>query len=173
MKKLSIAIATAAMVITSSVMPAMSAPFIPQPVSQSTSNVEQVQYMPGNRQGYRQGNRQGYRQGYRQGQRQGYRQGARRGYWNNGGNHYYNGYRGYNYYRPGYRQYNGWYFPAGAFAAGALIGGALGAAASQPTYSGGGGSHVQWCASQYRSYRASDNTFQPYNGPRQQCVSPY
>ncbi|TIT86520.1 MAG: BA14K family protein, partial [Mesorhizobium sp.] len=22
-------------------------------------------------------------------------------------------------------------------------------------------------------YRASDNTFQPYNGPRQQCVSPY
>ncbi|MGV3652562.1 MAG: BA14K family protein, partial [Devosia sp.] len=25
----------------------------------------------------------------------------------------------------------------------------------------------------YRSYRASDNTFQPYNGPRQQCVSPY
>ncbi|WP_421700227.1 BA14K family protein [Ancylobacter sp.] len=169
MKKLSIAIATAAMVITSSVMPAMSAPFIPQPVAQSTSNIEPVQYRPG----YRQGNRQGYRQGYRQGQRQGYRQGARRGYWNSGRNHYYNGYRGYNYYRPGYRQYNGWWFPAGAFAAGAIIGGALGAAANQPTYSGGGNAHVQWCASQYRSYRASDNTFQPYNGPRQQCVSPY
>ncbi|HEV7434516.1 MAG TPA: BA14K family protein, partial [Pseudorhizobium sp.] len=25
----------------------------------------------------------------------------------------------------------------------------------------------------YRSYRASDNTFQPYNGPRRSCRSPY
>ena len=29
--------------------------------------------------------------------------------------------------------------------------------------------HVQWCYNRYRSYRAWDNTFQPYNGPRQQC----
>ncbi|MER8417323.1 BA14K family protein [Mesorhizobium sp. M1329] len=33
--------------------------------------------------------------------------------------------------------------------------------------------HVQWCYNRYRSYRAWDNTFQPYNGPRQQCYSPY
>jgi len=33
--------------------------------------------------------------------------------------------------------------------------------------------HVQWCYNRYRSYRAYDNTFQPYNGPRQQCWSPY
>ncbi|QPC92350.1 BA14K family protein [Mesorhizobium sp. INR15] len=33
--------------------------------------------------------------------------------------------------------------------------------------------HVQWCYNRYRSYRAFDNTFQPYNGPRQQCWSPY
>ncbi|MFN4273239.1 MAG: BA14K family protein [Aliihoeflea sp.] len=33
--------------------------------------------------------------------------------------------------------------------------------------------HVQWCYGRYRSYRASDNTFQPYNGPRRQCRSPY
>jgi hypothetical protein len=33
--------------------------------------------------------------------------------------------------------------------------------------------HVQWCYNRYRSYRAYDNTFQPYNGPRQQCYSPY
>ncbi|MFC6486905.1 BA14K family protein [Nitratireductor sp. GCM10026969] len=33
--------------------------------------------------------------------------------------------------------------------------------------------HVGWCYDRYRSYRASDNTFQPYNGPRRQCVSPY
>lgn len=33
--------------------------------------------------------------------------------------------------------------------------------------------HIQWCYNRYRSYRAYDNTFQPYNGPRQQCYSPY
>jgi hypothetical protein len=33
--------------------------------------------------------------------------------------------------------------------------------------------HVQWCYSRYRSYRAYDNTFQPYNGPRRPCYSPY
>lgn len=33
--------------------------------------------------------------------------------------------------------------------------------------------HVNWCHSRYRSYRVSDNTFQPYNGPRKACVSPY
>ena len=33
--------------------------------------------------------------------------------------------------------------------------------------------HVNWCHNRYRSYRASDNSFQPYNGPRQQCWSPY
>ena len=33
--------------------------------------------------------------------------------------------------------------------------------------------HVNWCYNRYRSYRAWDNTFQPYHGPRQQCWSPY
>jgi hypothetical protein len=33
--------------------------------------------------------------------------------------------------------------------------------------------HVQWCYDRYRSYRAYDNTYQPYNGPRRQCYSPY
>lgn len=33
--------------------------------------------------------------------------------------------------------------------------------------------HVNWCYNRYRSYRAYDNTFQPYGGPRQQCWSPY
>jgi hypothetical protein len=33
--------------------------------------------------------------------------------------------------------------------------------------------HVAWCYQRYRSYRASDNTFQPYNGPRRECYSPY
>ncbi len=33
--------------------------------------------------------------------------------------------------------------------------------------------HVDWCYNRYRSYRAYDNTFQPYNGPRRECYSPY
>ena len=33
--------------------------------------------------------------------------------------------------------------------------------------------HVNWCASRYRSYRVSDNTFQPYHGSRRNCNSPY
>jgi hypothetical protein len=33
--------------------------------------------------------------------------------------------------------------------------------------------HVNWCYNQYRSYRASDNTFQPNYGPRRQCHSPF
>lgn len=37
----------------------------------------------------------------------------------------------------------------------------------------GADAHVRWCYERYRSYRSSDNTFQPYNGPRQQCRSPY
>jgi hypothetical protein len=33
--------------------------------------------------------------------------------------------------------------------------------------------HVSWCSARYRSYRAWDNTFQPYYGPRRLCISPY
>lgn len=66
-------------------------------------------------------------------------------------------------------------FAAGAagLVTGAIIGGVI-ANQNQPRRvirSGGG--HVDWCYSRYRSYRASDNTYQPYNGPRRQCNSPY
>jgi hypothetical protein len=33
--------------------------------------------------------------------------------------------------------------------------------------------HHQWCSDRYRSYRAEDGTYQPYGGPRQECLSPY
>ena len=33
--------------------------------------------------------------------------------------------------------------------------------------------HVNWCEHRYRSYRVSDNSFQPYQGGRKACVSPY
>lgn len=36
-----------------------------------------------------------------------------------------------------------------------------------------GNAHVEWCYDQYRSYREWDNTWQPYRGPRRECISPY
>lgn len=43
----------------------------------------------------------------------------------------------------------------------------------RPVYRTTSSNHVNWCFQRYRSYRAYDNTFQPYNGPRQECRSPY
>lgn len=56
----------------------------------------------------------------------------------------------------------------GGLAAGAIIGGAI-ASQSGARY---GDSHVDYCYNRYRSYRASDNTYQPNSGPRRQCVGP-
>jgi hypothetical protein len=57
----------------------------------------------------------------------------------------------------------------GGLAAGAIIGGVL----AQPrTVYRGSNSHASACYARYRSYRASDNTYQPYGGPRRQCVNP-
>lgn len=33
--------------------------------------------------------------------------------------------------------------------------------------------HMQWCSNQYRSYRASDNSYQPFAGVRKTCNSPF
>jgi len=104
------------------------------------------------------------------GDRRGWREGRR---WQNDDRRgWYRGHRGYRERRPGYRYHDGWWFPPAAFALGAIVGGSI---ANQPIrrvydYSQ---DHIQWCYNRYRSYRASDNTFQPYNGPRQQCYSPY
>ncbi|CDM57507.1 MULTISPECIES: BA14K family protein [Rhizobium] len=88
------------------------------------------------------------------------------------GDRYYGNHSGNRYYRDGY--YRGHNSDAGALlgglAAGAIIGGLI---ASQPVARPVGNSHVDWCYSRYRSYRAYDNTYQPYYGPRRQCYSPY
>lgn len=115
------------------------------------------------RRGYRDGPR-----GYRENRRD-YRESARH---YRGG--YYRGYRGYPYYRDGYRRYDdGYWYPLAAFGTGVIIGGAV--ASQPPRYADGGINprHFEWCAARYRSYRAYDNTFQPYGGPREQCLSPY
>lgn len=82
---------------------------------------------------------------------------------------YHNGWRGYRERRRGYRYHDGWWFPPAAFALGAIIGSNTRAAPRSSLSI----QHVRWCENRYRSYRASDNTFQPYNGPRRQCTSPY
>ena len=84
---------------------------------------------------------------------------------------YYNGKRGYRERRAGYRQYNGYWFPSSAFIAGAIIGGAANNQVHRAPRNGN--AHVSWCADRWKSYRAYDNTYQPYSGPRRACVSPY
>ncbi|SFO85374.1 BA14K-like protein [Mesorhizobium sp. NFR06] len=84
---------------------------------------------------------------------------------------YWNGHRGSRDYHRGYRRHGDYWFPLAAFATGALITGAIVNSENNRVYRGN--PHVQWCYDRYRSYRASDNTFQPNYGPRQQCNSPY
>jgi hypothetical protein len=89
---------------------------------------------------------------------------------------YWNGHRGYRDRRAGYRYHNGYWYPLAAFAAGAIIGGAIAQprpAPVAPRAAGLNPQHYQWCQARYRSYDSYSNTFQPYNGPRQQCLSPY
>lgn len=153
MKKILSTICAAAMGLTaivSTMTPAGAAPVLFPKLEAGASDVQQVRDGPGRF--YRRGN-----------------------------NYYYNGHRGYRHSRPGWRQYDGWWFPPAAFVAGAIIGGAIASQPApvyrepvpvyrQPRY---GDAHVEWCFDRYRSYRAYDNTFQPNNGPRKQCVSPY
>jgi hypothetical protein len=149
------------------ILPAQAAPaFVPK-MAEASSDVQTVQDGP--RWMKRQFNRNRDNDRRWDGRRSGNND-ARR-FVRRGDNYYYNGHRGYRQHRRGYREHNGWWFPAGAFVAGALISGAI--ANQNNAYRGGSNSHVSWCYDRYRSYRASDNTFQPYNGPRQQCYSPY
>lgn len=105
---------------------------------------------------------------------------SRRGYYRVGPDVYYNGHRGSFRPRPGWRRHHDAWFPPAAFIAGAIIGGAIARSVNPPPPPAYGGpairlpaEHVRWCANRYRSYRVYDNTFQPYNGPRRECRSPY
>ena len=86
---------------------------------------------------------------------------------------YWNGQRGYPDHRRGYRYHNGYWFPEAAFLGGVIVGSTI----NQPGPAYGNNNaydnHVRWCEHRYRSYRLSDDTFQPYHGPRLRCSSPY
>ncbi|KOF13602.1 hypothetical protein AC244_30670 [Ensifer adhaerens] len=192
MKKIGIVILAAVTALTS-YAPASAMPVAAIQLAQQ-SDVDRVQYREwnGNRHRPRPGwNHGGYRP--RPGWHGGYRprpgwDGGHRprphwdgGYrprpgWHGGGGYrygWYNGHRGYRGYRDGYRRHNdGWWYPLAAFGAGAIIGGAI-AAPPRRVESGVNPRHSNWCYDRYRSYRAWDNSFQPYGGPRQPCYSPY
>ncbi|WP_027058899.1 BA14K family protein [Mesorhizobium loti] len=144
-------------------MPANAAQmFVPQAASTS-SDVQSVDYKPWmkNHHGNRNfGNRNFGNRNF----------GGRNFARNNDGGGFWNGHRGYRDYHQGYRRHGDYWFPLAAFATGALITGAI-VNSENNRYEGN--SHVQWCYDHYRSYRSSDNTFQPNYGSRQECRSPY
>jgi len=77
------------------------------------------------------------------------------------------GHRGHRNKRRGYRRHSdGWWYPLAAF-------GAIAAGSAIANSADRGSRHEEWCEERYRSYRVWDNTFQPYNGPRKECNSPY
>lgn len=98
-----------------------------------------------------------------------YKRAQRNRFERRGGTAYLNGHRGYRQWRRGYRQHNGFWFPAGAFITGLIIGGVLD---NQPVVRSGS-AHVRWCQNRWRSYDARSDTYQPNYGPRRVCVSPY
>lgn len=176
-KKL-VAAALATLVVATSAIPAQSMQVNGNPAG-ANGNIERVDGRNWDRDGRNWDRRQGYdgRHGYDRGQQAYDRRGG-----------YYNRDR-YNRYPPGYRpprpgpnwrwdnNDNAW-VPLAVLGAGALIiGGAIAANNNnnnrQQQTNGVNPRHYAWCEQRYRSYRAYDNTFQPYNGPRQQCLSPY
>ncbi|KKX28335.1 BA14K family protein [Rhizobium sp. LC145] len=170
-KKLAVSGLSAA-VLAGSLVPAQAMPLPALDKPAAASEVTQVQYRDWDgRRDWRDRGDWRDRRDWRESRRD-YRRGYREGY--------YNGHRGYRDRRAGYRYHEGYWFPLAAFAAGAVIGGAVAAPryvepapAPAPVAGNLNPRHYDWCATRYRSYDSYSNTFQPYNGPRQQCLSPY
>lgn len=77
-----------------------------------------------------------------------------------GSGYYGSGYYGSGYYGSGYYGRRAFYGPRAYYGPGAYYG--------RGAYYGGNG-HASSCYARYRSYRAWDNTYQPYYGPRRPC----
>jgi hypothetical protein len=99
---------------------------------------------------------------------------VRRGFHAVGGVFYYNGHRGVVYARRGYRYHRGYWFPPAAFARPVVVAPVPRTVVVAPApIARLTAAHIRWCYATYVSYRSTDNTYQPYEGPRRQCWSPY
>lgn len=96
-----------------------------------------------------------------------------------------NGFKGYHNYRPGYRKYSdNWWYPEAAFVASPHL-----STKRAPLKVVSGEKkvlsipsldeekpwmikqHIESCRMRYRSYNKNDNSYQPFHGPRKQCLS--
>ncbi|AQX22020.1 BA14K-like protein [Bartonella sp. CDC_skunk] len=99
-----------------------------------------------------------------------------------------NGFKGYRHYRHGYRKYNdGWWYPEKAFVAYTssdvknMPRKIISAQNDKSTTSfvleekklWNMKQHIAYCKAHYRSYTQSDNSYQPFHGPRKQCFSSF
>jgi len=105
--------------------------------------------------------------------------GHRHGHHRNGGRHWDRGWHGG--FGPGWGFYDGWDGPWRRPRIGVTIVIPIhpGYGHVYPRYRASrgvvihGNAHANWCFARYRSYRAWDNSFQPYHGTRRLCISPY
>jgi hypothetical protein len=72
---------------------------------------------------------------------------------------------------PGFRRGGGG--AAGAIVGGLIAGAIIGGAMANAPRAYADNPHTRWCLNRYKSYDPRTDTFQPYNGPRQYCISPY
>lgn len=92
-----------------------------------------------------------------------------------------NGFKGYRHHRTGYKKHtDGWWYPEAAFEPGAHADSTTIKLKKTSQKSKKEEekpwlikAHVDYCTAKYKSYTSSDNSYQPYDGPRKQCVSRY
>ncbi|WP_375645621.1 BA14K family protein [Bartonella sp. TT29SHDZB] len=99
-----------------------------------------------------------------------------------------NGFKGYRHYRRGYRKYSdNWWYPEAAFVISSHLstkGASLKVVSDTKREFLASSSeklekkepwmffqHIESCRARYRSYNKKDNSFQPFHGPRKQCLS--
>ena len=92
-----------------------------------------------------------------------------------------NGFKGYRHHRTGYKKHtDGWWYPEAAFEPGAhadsnaiKVKKAAQKSKKEENKPWLIKAHVDYCSAKYKSYTSLDNSYQPYDGPRKQCVSRY
>lgn len=92
-----------------------------------------------------------------------------------------NGFKGYRHHRSGYKKHtDGWWYPEAAFQPGVSADNSN-AKPKKTTRKQQKDdekpwlikSHIDYCAAKYKSYKSFDNSYQPLEGSRKQCLSRY